>query len=120
MVCRGSGGLTGVGFRGWVEALTSHGSDKTGKLSLCFPGSHDVYFFLDFFFLSLCKTRLPCYCSQMHIFTLRKGRGTTEGVDRTARGAGALLSESCGAQPNHRGKKGFLKHPGVVPSVPSG
>ncbi|KAI4588762.1 hypothetical protein MJG53_003170 [Ovis ammon polii x Ovis aries] len=49
-----------------------------------------------------------------------KGRGTTEGVDRTDRGAGALLSESCGAQSNPRGKKGFLKQPVVVPSVPSG
>lgn len=56
----------------------------------------------------------------MHIFTLRKGHGTIEGVDNTGRGARALLSESYGAQSNPRGKKGFLKHPVVISSVPSG
>lgn len=38
----------------------------------------------------------------------------------TAGKQGALLSESYGAQSKPRGKKGFLKHPVVFSSVPSG
>lgn len=33
---------------------------------------------------------------------------------------GTLLPGSCGAQSNAGGKKGFLKHPVVFNSVPSG
>ena len=78
------GGIPGVG---WGPRFSWEWQD-TWTLSSCFPGSHDLYFFLDFLFLSLCKTGLVCQRSQMHIFTLRKGHGTIEGVDNNGREAG--------------------------------